>query len=98
GSANHDDAMFDDGDRFDITRENADEHLAFGWGIHHCLGQALARMEMRVMLEETTKRLPHLNLVEGQEWTYSPNTSFRGPEHVQVQWDPTQNPLPEDRP
>ena len=42
--------------------------------------------------EETTKRLPHLNLVEGQEWTYSPNTSFRGPERVLVQWDPAQNP------
>lgn len=98
GSANHDDAVFDDGDRFDITRENADEHVAFGWGIHLCLGQALARMEMRVMLEETTKRLPHLNLVDGQEWTYSPNTSFRGPERVLVQWDPAQNPVPEDRP
>ncbi|ANS32523.1 cytochrome P450 [Rhodococcus opacus] len=98
GSANHDDAKFDDGETFDITRENADEHLAFGWGVHLCLGQGLARMEMRVMLEETTKRLPHLRLVEGQEWTYSPNTSFRGPDHVLVEWDPGQNPLPEDRP
>jgi cytochrome P450 len=98
GSANHDDTMFADGDSFDITRDNADQHLAFGWGIHHCLGQALARMEMRVMLEETTRRLPHLALVAGQEWTYSPNTSFRGPDHVLVTWDPQQNPSAQDRP
>ncbi|MBS1694346.1 MAG: cytochrome P450 [Actinobacteria bacterium] len=98
GSANHDDAVFEDGDAFDIMRENADQHLAFGWGIHHCLGQALARMEMRVMLEETTRRLPHLRLVADQEWTYSPNTSFRGPDHVRVQWDPAHNPVPGDRP
>ena len=98
GSANHDEQMFADGDSFDITRDNADRHLAFGWGAHLCLGQNLARMEMRVMLEETTKRLPHLQLVKDQEWSYSPNTSFRGPEHVLVQWDPHQNPQTEDRP
>ena len=50
------------------------------------------------MLEETTKRLPHLRLVQDQEWTYSPNTSFRGPDHVLVEWDASENPLPEDRP
>ena len=70
------------------------EHLAFGFGIHACLGQNLARMEMRVMLEEATKQLPHLRLVEGQEWSYSRNFSFRGPARVLVEWDPAQNPLP----
>ncbi|QTI71226.1 cytochrome P450 [Gordonia polyisoprenivorans] len=98
GSANHDEAHFDDGDSFDIGRANAEDHLAFGWGIHHCLGQALARMEMTVMLEETVARLPHLQLVADQKWTYSPNTSFRGPESVLVEWDPAQNPIPADRP
>lgn len=98
GSANHDEEIFDDGDSFDITRKNANQQLAFGWGVHLCLGQDLARMEMRVMLEETTKRLPHLRLVKDQEWTYSPNTSFRGPDHVRVEWDSNQNPIPEDRP
>lgn len=98
GSANHDETVFTDGDSFDIHRENADQHLAFGWGIHHCLGQALARMEMRVMLEETTKRLPHLRLTPDQEWSYSPNTSFRGPDHVLVEWDPAANPVESDRP
>jgi cytochrome P450 len=45
-------------------------------------------MEMRVFLEQLTKRLPHMELVE-QEFTYSPNTSHRGPEHVLVRWDPS---------
>lgn len=97
-SANHDESIFADPETFDITREGADRHLSFGWGIHLCLGQALARMEMRVMLEETTRRLPHLQLVPDQPWVYSPNTSFRGPEHVLVQWDPSQNPEQQDRP
>ncbi|MEN0135069.1 MAG: cytochrome P450 [Rhodococcus sp. (in: high G+C Gram-positive bacteria)] len=97
GSANHDDAVFADGDSFDITRTNADQHLAFGWGVHLCLGQPLARMEMQVMLEEMTQRLPNMDLVEDQQWTYSANTSFRGPDHVLVQWDPHRNPVAQDR-
>jgi cytochrome P450 len=67
-------------------------------GANLCLGAQLARMEMRVMLEEASRRLPHLKLVEQQEYTYSPNTSFRGPEHVLVTWDPANNPQPADRP
>jgi cytochrome P450 len=86
GSANHDASHFPDGERFDVRRENAKDQLAFSWGRHTCLGARLARMEMRVFLEQITKRLPGLQLVEGQEWTYSPNTSHRGPEHVLVTW------------
>jgi cytochrome P450 len=98
GSANHDEAHFADGERFDIRRQNAKDQLAFSWGRHTCLGARLARMEMRVVLERLTRRLPHLQLVEDQEWVYSPNTSHRGPEHVLVRWDPAQNPQAEDRP
>lgn len=97
GSANHDSDKFADSETFDITRDNARQHLAFGWGPHLCLGQELARMELRVILEEATARLPHLELVADQEWTYSPNTSFRGPDHVLVTWDPSKNPNPWDR-
>lgn len=98
GSANHDEAVFENGEVFDITRPNANQHLAFGWGTHECLGQPLAKMEMRVMLEEVSRRLPHLHLVPEQEWSYSANTSFRGPNHVRVSWDPRRNPLTADRP
>jgi cytochrome P450 len=92
GSANHDDAHFPDGETFDVRRANAKDQLAFSWGRHTCLGARLARMEMRVFLERITKRLPHLQLVEGQQYVYSPNTSHRGPEHVLVRWDPALNP------
>jgi cytochrome P450 len=56
-SANRDDRKFDDADRFDIHRV-IDRQLAFGYGIHFCLGSALARLEGRVALEEVLKRFP----------------------------------------
>ncbi len=51
-SANRDEAVFEDPDSFDIFRPNASKHIAFGYGIHHCLGAALARMEIRIILQE----------------------------------------------
>lgn len=97
-SANRDDAVFEGPDTFDIHRPNARRHLTFGVGAHTCMGATLARAEMRAFLEILGTRLPHMRLVEGQDYTYLPNTSFRGPEHILVQWDPAANPLPADRP
>ncbi len=95
GSANRDEASFAEGERLDVRRQNAKEHLAFGFGIHYCLGAPLARLEARVVLEELTRRLPGMRLVPGQQFTFSLNTSFRGPEHVWVEWDvPTPHVLP----
>lgn len=91
-SANRDERHFEDPDAVDIRRENAVEHLTFGYGSHQCLGKNLARMELQIFLQELTTRLPHLELVPDQTFTYVPNTSFRGPEHLWVQWDPSANP------
>jgi cytochrome P450 len=60
-SANRDEALGDDMDRFDITRQAA-RHVAFGHGIHHCLGAPLARMEMRTAFPALLKRFPTLRL------------------------------------
>ncbi|EIE99006.1 cytochrome P450/oxidoreductase [Saccharomonospora glauca] len=91
-SANHDERFFDNPDELDIRRENASDHLSFGYGAHQCMGKNLARMEIQIFLEELTTRLPHLELVPDQEFTYLPNTSFRGPQQLWVQWDPAKNP------
>jgi len=57
GSAGRDERAFPDADRFDIHRK-IDHHLSFGYGIHFCLGAALARTEGRIALEETLRRFP----------------------------------------
>jgi cytochrome P450 len=57
GSAGRDERAFPDPDRFDVRR-NMQHHLSFGYGVHFCLGAALARLEGRVALEETLKRFP----------------------------------------
>lgn len=91
-SANHDGRHFENPDDLDIFRDNATDHLSFGYGSHQCMGKDLARMEMRIFLEEFTRRLPHMELVADQHWEYLPNVSFRGPDHLLVQWDPAKNP------
>jgi cytochrome P450/ferredoxin-NADP reductase len=90
-SANHDEHHFADPDLVDIRRDNSSDHLTFGYGAHQCMGKNLARMELQIFLEEFSKRLPHMRLCD-QQFTYLANTSFRGPEHVWVEWDATQNP------
>ncbi len=65
-SANRDEAVFDEPFRFDATRQPND-HLAFGIGTHHCLGGALARLELVCMFEHLLDRFPDLALVDEQE-------------------------------
>ena len=58
GAANRDERKFDDPDQFDIHRRQQ-QHLAFGYGIHFCLGSHLARLEGRIALEEVLGRFPN---------------------------------------
>jgi len=69
-SANRDERVFDRSFVFDIHR-NPNPHLAFGHGNHFCLGANLARLEMRVMLEELLRRFEEISLVGPVEWTRS---------------------------
>jgi cytochrome P450 len=62
GSAGRDERKYADPDRFDIHRA-IDHHVAFGYGIHFCLGAALARLEGRIGIEETLRRYPEWDVV-----------------------------------
>ncbi|MEY4977598.1 MAG: hypothetical protein RIQ97_2793 [Pseudomonadota bacterium] len=91
-SANFDPRHFEQPEWVDVYRDSAAEHLTFGYGAHQCMGKNIGRMQMRVFLEEFTQRLPHMRLVPGQTLDFLPNTSFRGPSSLWVEWDPAQNP------
>jgi cytochrome P450 len=80
-SANHD-APFADG--FDVGND-ARGHVAFGHGIHYCLGAPLARLEGQVAFERLLARLPGLRLADGYEPRWSPSTLMRGLAELRVQ-------------
>lgn len=85
-SANRDESMFADADTLDLTRVNARQHVAFGYGIHQCLGQPLARMELQVVLPEVFRRLPNLRVAEGSEVIYKPTAAAYGAARMPVTW------------
>lgn len=87
GSANHDEAVFDAPEVFDIHRENAKANIAFGRGIHFCLGNRLAILEATITLETLTSRVPSLDIVPDQRFRFFPNFTFRGPEELLLSWD-----------
>jgi cytochrome P450 len=77
GSANRDERAFRDAARFDVRRD-PNPHLAFGHGLHYCLGASLARLEMRVVFEELLARFARIEPSGPPEWTRSNrHTGFR---------------------
>src|SRR5512132_31154 len=82
GAANRDDRRHPDGDRFDIHRD-VGQHLTFGYGIHFCLGAALARLEGRIALDEVLQRFPEWE-VDADNARLSPTSTVRGWETLPV--------------
>jgi cytochrome P450 len=77
-AANRDPAKYPDPDRFDMERANARSHLAFGKGIHMCVGNMLSRKEMAVAFTELLARLTDFALADGHDPVWPPNMLLRG--------------------
>lgn len=86
GSANRDEAHFGDGESFDISRANARDHLSFGFGIHYCLGNMLAKLQAKIAVEEVARLAPALELADEADTRFRENLSFRTPVAVPVTW------------
>ena len=85
GSGNRDEKVFAQAEEFQLQR-SPNHHLAFGHGVHFCVGAALARLEGRIAFEVLCQRLPHVRLVLGQTLTHIPTLLFRGYERLFVEW------------
>jgi cytochrome P450 len=89
GSANRDEQHFDHPDRFDVARPDVRSHLAFGAGIHTCLGASLARKEMQVAFPILLERLKNPRFQDGANtFRYSPNVLLRGVLELHIAFDP----------
>jgi cytochrome P450 family 142 subfamily A polypeptide 1 len=87
-SSNHDEAMFEDPMRFDVTRKNVRRQGAFGFGTHVCIGQHLSKLEMVVGWEVIFERLQNLQLaVPADDLEYMPNILLRGLEEIPITFD-----------
>lgn len=87
-SANFDGDQFPNPDEFHIDR-NPNSHLAFGFGTHFCMGNQLARLELRLMTERLLQRLPDLRLADGAEIPLRAANFVSGPEAMPVVFTPT---------
>ena len=87
GSANRDPNQFPDAERFDITR-NPNPHVAFGHGIHFCLGAALARLEARVALMDLVERLDGIELASDEPWEPRQALHVHGPSRLPIRFVP----------
>jgi cytochrome P450 len=86
GSANRDPRQFPEAGRFDITR-NPNAHIAFGHGIHFCLGAALSRMEARIALADILRRFRQFELAGGQPWQPRQALNVHGPARLPIRFE-----------
>jgi cytochrome P450 len=83
--ANRDRSVFgDDADEFNPDRSNLKDQMAFGKGIHFCIGAPLSRLEMQVVFEQLGRRVRHIELAESNDYRYHPSFMLRGLVHLDV--------------
>ena len=88
GSSNRDEEKFDNPDDFDIIRENAKEHMAFGAGIHTCIGAQLARKELQTAFPILLSRLKNIKLDTSQgDLVYLPSVLLRGVLELHIEYE-----------
>ncbi len=88
GSGNRDAEQFADPDRFDVRRPNARQHLSFGYGIHLCIGNALARKEMAVAFKALTTRLKNWRFAPARnDFRHNPSILLRGMKALHLEFD-----------
>ena len=83
-AAGRDAAAFSQPDAFDLHRPDSERHLAFGKGLHYCLGANLGKLEARIAVTALAARYPLLRLAPDQRLAFHPNISFRGPQVLSV--------------
>jgi cytochrome P450 len=83
-AAGRDAAVFTEPDVFDVHRPDSGRHLAFGKGLHYCLGANLGKLEARIAVTALADRYPRLRLAPDQQLAFHPNISFRGPQVLTV--------------
>ncbi len=86
GSANRDEEKYDCPADFDVDRKNASSHLAFGAGIHHCIGAQLARREIAIAVRELTGRLKDIRLAEPDKLSHTPSVILRGLNEFEIEF------------
>ena len=87
GSGNRDEGLFENPDKFDVTRQNARRHIAFGQGIHVCLGMNLSRKEMYTAFPIILERLKNMRFSQDNDFNYSPNVLLRGLDSLNIEFD-----------
>jgi cytochrome P450 len=92
GAANRDERKFDEPDRFKADRTAvAKQQMAFGYGIHMCVGAPLARLEGEIAFNRLFDRLASLRLAPGHDLTHIPNMNQRAPTAVHMEFDAEQS-------
>ena len=86
GSGNHDERKFENPETYCPVRPNRERPLTFSRGRHFCLGAPLARLEVRVALQEFAARLPGIRLAPGQSIDMAPSVATRAIEQLDLQW------------